>query len=82
MKQRKDRDELLAAARKEIQDNEKSLSMNINKQSYTISDNRIRIVEIRISMAINNNNQENAGKKNFLGWVNLIPHKYFFARKG
>jgi hypothetical protein len=29
MKQRKDRDELLAAARKEIQDNEKSLSMNI-----------------------------------------------------
>ena len=22
----------------------------------------------------------NAGKKNFLGWVNLIPHKYFFAR--
>ena len=24
----------------------------------------------------------NAGKKNFLGWVNLIPHKYFFARKG
>ena len=22
----------------------------------------------------------NAGKKNLLGWVNLIPHKYFFAR--
>ena len=34
MKQRKDRDELLAAARKEIQDNEKSLSMNIKGKNY------------------------------------------------
>ena len=24
----------------------------------------------------------NAGKKNLLGWVNLIPHKYFYAKNG
>ena len=34
MKQREDRDELLAAARKEIEDNEKKLSMDIKGKNY------------------------------------------------
>ncbi len=34
MKQRQDRDELLQSARKEIQDNEKTLSMNIKGKNY------------------------------------------------